>query len=104
MGIIIGNYNFEGPYTNTSYLEAKSGIYVILSLAQNGNYDVIDIGESAQVKTRIETHDRRECWEKHSYDRQLFVAVMYTPNEHQQGRVYIEQKLRQLYNPPCGKQ
>ena len=99
MSIKIGDYTFNGPYSDTVYLENKSGVYVILCL-KNNEYTVIDIGESAEVKTRIEQHDRKQCW-SNNCNGEIFVAVLYTPNQQQHGRMEIEQELRNKYNPPC---
>lgn len=100
MSITIGNYTFDGPFTSTDKLEDKSGVYAIICSSEGKNY-VIDIGESAQVKTRIENHDRAECWKKNC-NGTLKVAVYYTPNKQQTGRKEIEQELRDKYDPPCG--
>jgi len=59
--INIGNYSFEGPYSNVGYLQNRSGVYVILSASNH----VVDVGESATVKDRIENHDRKFCWQRH---------------------------------------
>ena len=83
--INIGNYSFEGPYSNTDLLQDCSGIYAILDRGTDGQYTVIDIGESAEVKTRVETHDRKLCW-THNANGVLNVAVMYTPTLSEQGR------------------
>lgn len=101
MSIKLGNYSFE-PYKSTAPFQDKSGIYAILCLIGE-KYHVIDIGESSQVKTRIEGHDRGSCWEKHCKGI-LIYAVHYTPNIQQAGRRAIEQELRKLYNPVCGDQ
>jgi hypothetical protein len=101
MGILIGRYNFAGPYGSVSGLEDRSGVYVIL--ADNGSgYNVVDVGESATVKSRVETHDRAECWRLHATGR-LSVAALYTPGLQQASRCAIERELRQQYDPPCGK-
>jgi hypothetical protein len=55
------------------------------------------------VKSRVDTHDRKDCW-KRNCNSTLTVAVHYTPNLHQAGRMAIEQELRKQYDPPCGKQ
>ena len=100
MAITIGNYVFNGPYSSTSSLEDRSGVYVILDKRSDGYY-VIDIGESSKVKTRVENHERTDCWKRIKKVTQYF-AVNYTPNKQQEGRKEIEQELRQQYNPPCG--
>jgi hypothetical protein len=64
MSITIGRWTFEGPYalTESWRLKDQSGVYVILCPTEQNQYRVIDAGESAQVKTRVETHDRKDCW------------------------------------------
>ena len=101
MSIEIGKYKFDGPYTDTNKLEDKSGIYVILCKRDGKNF-VVDIGESAEVQTRVANHDRKDCWSRNCTGT-LTVSVLYTPNKQQQGRMLIEQELRKQYNPPCGK-
>jgi hypothetical protein len=104
MSIAIGRWTFEGPYALTESLRLKdqSGVYVILCPTEQNQYRVIDAGESAQVKTRVETHDRKDCWRRNCKGT-LYVAVLYTPNLQQPGRSQIEQEIRQQYNPPCGE-
>jgi len=96
----IGPHEFEGPFTTTEPLEDRSGVYIILCKTGD-DYIVIDVGESAQVKTRVSTHDRTDCWDKNCSG-ELNVAVLYTPNAQQIGRMAIEQALRTQYSPACG--
>lgn len=101
MSIRIGKYVFEGPYTNTQLLKNNSGVYAILC---NGGQSrkVVDIGESATVKERVDSHDRKVCWTRNC-EKTLEVAVHYTPHLQQAGRTAIEQELRLEYRPPCGE-
>lgn len=101
MSIDIGRYTFDGPYTNTNSLEDRSGVYAILC-SSDQNYSLIDVGESATVKTRVESHDRKDCWTRYCY-KTLSVAVYYTPHLQQTGRMEIEQEIRKEFNPPCGQ-
>lgn len=101
MAVTLGQYDFDGPFVDTAFLQDRSGVYAVLTLAGN-QYFVLDIGESAQVKTRIEGHDRRACWNSNRQRGQLCVAVLYTPYLQQTGRMQIEQELRAQYHPPCG--
>lgn len=96
----IGRYEFEGPYSTVDKLEDKAGIYVIL-VFRNNTYYVIDVGESATVKSRVANHDRSLEWKKQGPG-DLFVVVLYTTNIQQTGRIQIEQELRKMYSPPCG--
>jgi hypothetical protein len=101
MSITIGKYNFDGPYTTTDNLYDRSGIYAILDKRNDGKYYPIDVGESATVKTRVENHDRQESW-KSNQQGTLTVAVYYTPNLQQSGRMVVEQEIRGKYDIPCG--
>ena len=99
MSINIGNYNFEGPYTSTTSLKNQSGVYVILGRnSQNQNWNVLDVGESARVKDRVDNHDRSDCWKRQGYS--TLAAAAYYCNEQQ--RMRVEQELRNQFNLPCG--
>jgi hypothetical protein len=100
MSLNVAKYPFEGPYSTTDNLQDKSGVYVIVG-SSNGTHNPVDVGESSQVKSRIENHDRKSCWKRHC-NQNLAVAVLYTPHLQQQGRMQIEQKIRDTYNFPCG--
>ena len=59
------------------------------------------MGESHNVKKRVENHDRYDCWRRNC-ELKLFVAVYYTPNKQQAGRMEVEHDIRGNYNFPCG--
>ena len=102
MSIKIGNYTAEGPYNSTSHLKDQSGVYTILTIAKaGGNWTVLDVGESHAVKSRVENHDRSDCWSRNNAG-ELGVAVIYTPNQQQAGRRQIEQAIRNQFRPVCG--
>jgi hypothetical protein len=101
MTITISNYTFEGPYVDTYSLKNQSGVYVILSKDTSGKYDILDVGESAKVKERVESHDRKQCWLRNSNSGGLSYAAYYTTEATQ---MRIEQTIRNQYNPPCGKE
>lgn len=100
MSITVSKYQFDGPYLTTDYLKDNSGVYAILC-KNDSTYHPVDVGESAKVKTRVDNHDRKTCWQQ-SCHADLAVAVLYTPNLHQQGRMEIEREIRNEYNFPCG--
>lgn len=101
MSIKIGGYDFEGPYTDTSKLRYEQGVYSILDQRSDGKYYVVDVGESDDVRTRVENHDRRDCW-KRNQQGTLTVAVLYTPGVNGERRRAIESALRDQYSPACG--
>lgn len=102
MTIEIAGYKFAGPYNSISPLEDRSGVYAVLTPTNATHYKVIDVGESATVKSRVENHDRKSCWQRNANSGGLRYAVHYTPGLQQAGRQSIEQRVRQEYRPPCG--
>lgn len=60
MSIRIGKYNFEGPNSSPSSLRNISGVYAILG-SKGGKNFVADVGESKEVRERVENHDREPC-------------------------------------------
>jgi hypothetical protein len=76
-------------------------VYAIHCYRDN-TYYLIDIGESEMVKTRVENHDRKDCWSRNCTGT-LTVSVLYISNTQQAGRMKIEQELRTQYNLPCGE-
>lgn len=100
MSVKIGKYTFEGPYSTADSLEDRSGVYAIIDDKSDG-LTLIDVGESSALKTRVENHDRSDCWRRNGIGN-LKVAVLYTPNQHQSGRMLIEQEIRNQYSPVCG--
>jgi len=103
MGLkILGKYDFVGPYENTDKIEDESGIYIVFD-DTGDSYHYLDVGEAGSVKSRLDTHDRKDCWKRHAKGKIVFF-VMYTPNLQQEGRKKIEDEIRQEKNPPCGKE
>ncbi|MDF1871976.1 hypothetical protein [Vannielia sp.] len=99
MSINIGNYHAEGPFGNENYLQARSGVYVILGRKQTAtNWSVVDIGESRDIRERVGNHDRALCWRGQGHA-ELAVAAIYADA---QNRMVIERQLRTQFNPPCG--
>lgn len=98
MSISIAGYTFEGPFIYTTSLKNRSGVYVILC----GNRTTpVDVGESANVRDRVENHDRKACWNRNCSST-IKYAAHYVSGEQQRKRV--EQDIRDRYNVPCGKE
>ena len=96
-------YTAEGPYTDRDSLKDNSGVYVILTRPDAASkWTVIDVGESATVKKRVEDHERKDCWTRHSKG-VIGYSPYYMPHKQQSGRMEVEQEIRDEYNPPCGK-
>lgn len=82
-----------------------AAIYLILCVAQDGNWKVIDVGQSGQVGTRIDVHDRQECWKRNCPNNNIWVCIYKTPTSSytKEQREALEGKLRDAYKPVCGK-
>jgi hypothetical protein len=102
MTVSIGNYQFEGPSSSTGPLEDRDGIYAVLTQAGPGEFSIVDTGESEMVRSRVENHDRSDCWRRNASRDGRLVAVLYTPHVQQSGRVVFEGALRRQYQPACG--
>jgi len=100
--ITISGYSFEGPYTSTATLNDHAGVYAILTRSNQAEaWTIIDAGESGGVRTRIEGHDRKDCWRRRSQGT-IAAAVLYTPNWSAEQRRSLESSLRGQYAPACG--
>lgn len=99
MAIKLGKHAFSGPIAISDKIRDRSGVYAIVC-NEESEYFLIDVGESSKLRTRIENHDKKDCWIKNC-NGQLLVYVHYTPFLKQHARVHIEQELRELYQPDC---
>jgi len=99
MSIQLGNYHADGPFGNENSLLERSGVYVILGRSQQtARWNVVDVGESENIRDRVANHDRGPCWRGQGHS-QLAVAAIYTD---ERNRMLIERELRAQYSPPCG--
>lgn len=74
MGIKIGNYGFDGPFSSTDSLMSQSGVYSILGRHDElQRWTVMDIGEAglsdslndkavAIATDRLDAHGRAAIW------------------------------------------
>lgn len=99
MSINILGYEFEGPFTSTSSLKNLSGVYVIHYRNNDGKYTRLDVGESSDIKDRIETHVRKDCWSRNAHGE--ITASAYYCNENE--RMKIERLIRNDSKLPCGE-
>ena len=104
MSINLADYSFDGPYGSTQQLEDRAGVYAILAATEPNRYRVVDVGESAAVRSRVAYHDRALQWRAAAGGAGLFCAVRYTPGRQQATRTLLEQAVRTHYRPlPCGE-
>lgn len=99
MSITIEGYEFEGPFTSTDSLKSLSGVYVIHYKNSEGKYTRLDVGESEDVKDRVENHDRKNCWSRNAHGNITVSAYYCNENE----RIKLEKIIRNSSSLPCGK-
>ncbi len=99
MSIKLGKYSFTGPFETIDMIKDRSGVYAIVCSVDR-EYFLLDVGESLKLRTRIENYDKKDCWAKHCNGK-ITIYAHYTPFLKQQGRILIEQELRELFQPDC---
>jgi hypothetical protein len=73
MTILIGKYEFDGPFKGVSELEEKPGLFAILHCEQE-EYELIHLAESDNVKERIELSPTTD----HSANGSIVIIALYT--------------------------
>lgn len=91
------------PLKDANFRDAAA-IYVVIDVFPDGQWVVLDVGESGQVGKRIDSHDRKECWLANSVQKNIWVGVCATPTTSVTvaKRLEIESLLRQRMSPRCG--
>jgi hypothetical protein len=91
----------DGPYpiTQADKLKNAPGVYTIWCRSSSRD-TLIDVGQSDNVRDRVMSHDRRECWNKNCKG-SLEVAATYIKDEQQ--RLDREKEIRQHCKLPCGE-
>lgn len=97
MSISILDRHFEGPFADSFSLKNLPGVYVILGNNGGDNWEVVDVGESDDVRWRVENHDRKKDWQRQELAT-LAVAALYTRDD----RGELEREIRNFYAPLCG--
>lgn len=82
-----------------------AAIYIIICIDRISNtYKIIDIGQSSEVGTRLDTHDRKSCWKSQCINGEIWVCIYKMPSSlyTKQQRLDLERKLRSNHNDLCG--
>ena len=81
-----------------------AAIYIILSVGEDRKYTVIDVGQSGELGTRIDSHDRMDYWKRNCPTGNIWVCAYPMPTDtySKDDRLKFEQALRHEYNPHCG--
>ena len=95
-------YEFDGRYLKPDYLQDAAGVYVVWCENMDDLF-VLDVGQSGNVKERLQSHERLDCWFCHCLDGQVCYSATYTYNLPEGNRIQIEQLIRQLTKPLCSE-
>lgn len=99
MKLPIGNYLFDGPIP-LEKLENRRGIFAVV--CRKDNYYLLDICAANEIKSSVETHDRRRCWEETKIG-DIMYAAYYLDEFGDEELAALEREIRgDFKNIPCG--
>lgn len=100
--ILIGNYEFKGPFDSPKQIEERAGVFAVLCY-HDGEYDLLEIAFSENLRQGIIDHPDQGDW--HSLCQgTLLAAVFYadeTGMDADQAQVLIDCIERELSDTPC---
>ncbi|MBX9691265.1 MAG: hypothetical protein K2Z81_02705 [Cyanobacteria bacterium] len=73
MGILIGKYEFDGPYSTVADLQEKPGLYVVLHYERD-EYELIHVSQADNIRASIEVSPSAYTQTRGS----IFFAAHYT--------------------------
>lgn len=81
-----------------------AGVYLVVSVDADGSWYALDVGESGQLGSRLEKHDRCGCWMRNSSTGNIWVGVHFMPTDQYDwdDRRVVERVLRGQLRPMCG--
>jgi hypothetical protein len=56
---------------------------------------------NAQLRTRVENHERESCWQRNRRGR-ICYAALYMPGSTKERRQAVEEEVRRQFSPACG--
>lgn len=103
--VAIGGYPFVCVRLSEADSSDVAAVYVILCVAATGSWTVLDLGQTGRLGSRIDEHEREECWHRNCPSGNIWVCVYRMPSDRysEADRVRVETELREKYNPPCGE-
>ena len=94
--IEVGGYEFEGPYSLDIGSVMKFGfgcVYVVLTSSN----EVVDVGETEDIKARLAKHERRGCWVLNKA-----AKIGFMREADVMGREKVVKEVRAQSEVPCG--
>lgn len=96
MPINIQGFSFTGPYFHTRRFKDDFGCVYLLINPKN---QVVDVGQTESINSRVINHERKTCWYQHGCgDSGLYLYI----NQDENFRTLLERLIRVKYLPLCG--
>lgn len=89
MAILIGKYEFDGPYRDVTELEEKQGLLAVLHY-EDGEYELIYLRQSKSVSLNIEISQSAN----RSFSGIVLFAVCYTPHFDKRQRIKMVEEIQ----------
>ena len=86
-------YTFKGPFSVSTSFNEVARIYLIT----NSNKNIVDVGETENLKERIPNHERYNCWTKNGG-----INLYFHHENNESQRLAKEKLFRSKSNPVCG--
>ncbi|OQX51342.1 MAG: hypothetical protein B5M54_11065 [Candidatus Aminicenantes bacterium 4484_214] len=97
MGFTRWGYYFYGPFSDLDELSDAPGVYVLLcEIGKN----ILDVGESENVRARVKNHERSDCWRENCFGAIIY-SVTYILDEEE--RRELEKRIRESERVACGE-
>jgi len=102
------NLTIEGyPFVCVPLSEANfndlAAIYIIICVSQDGSWTTLDVGQSGELGSRINSHERKDSWRRKCQNIWVCAYRMPTDKYTREDRLGIERFLRQKLQPLCGE-
>jgi len=91
----IKGFTFHGPYSLNTNFNSVGAVYVIT----DANSSPIDVGQTNDLKARIPSHERQDCWKRNASG---VVSIYALVESSEQKRLQIEKIIRDGHNFACG--
>lgn len=97
MPIKIEGFIFSGPYYHTrKFVKDFACVYILI----NSRNQVVDVGETESINSRILNHERKMCWIINGCGE---TGLYIYKSENKNFRQLLERLIRIKYRPPCGE-